>query len=155
MIIISSGSKPSDKGGSGHPDSEIGGWSLTRKIFRPFGSHFGLKIRGSGPPGPSPGSATDNMCYVTKILPFFSTSQVFYPRLVRWYNFDFFYFFMDFRLLPFFMRRHYDTMRYWAHSISIPKKHERLSYSSVTTPPSSQEKSEKERRGVCTQAFSL
>ena len=30
-----------------------------RKIFRPFGPQFGLKIRGEpGPPGPSPGSVT-------------------------------------------------------------------------------------------------
>ena len=40
-------------GGGGHPDPEIRGGG------RPFGSQFGLKIRGGpGPPGPSPRSAT-------------------------------------------------------------------------------------------------
>ena len=44
----SGGSRPSDKGGPGHPDPEIRGGGL------PFGPHFGLKIRGGpGPPGPS------------------------------------------------------------------------------------------------------
>ena len=45
------------------PDLEIrdggGGGSLQKKIFPPFGPQFGLKLRGgSGPSGPSPGSAT-------------------------------------------------------------------------------------------------
>ena len=35
------------------------GGGLQKKFFRPFGPHFGLKIRGgASPPGPSPGSAT-------------------------------------------------------------------------------------------------
>ena len=42
-------SRPSDK------EEEGGG--LEKFFFRPFGSQFGLKIRGAGPPGPSPGSA--------------------------------------------------------------------------------------------------
>ena len=37
--------------------SKGGGSGLKKKMFSPFGSHFGLKIRGAGP---SPGSATDN-----------------------------------------------------------------------------------------------
>ena len=56
------GSKPSDKGGPGHPDPEIRRWgarSLKQNFFRPFGPQFGLKISGvPGPPGPSPGSVT-------------------------------------------------------------------------------------------------
>ena len=40
--------------GGGHPDHEIRGWPGLKKIFFwPFGPHFGLKIRGGGPPGPS------------------------------------------------------------------------------------------------------
>ena len=42
-------------------DLEIreGGDRLQKKCFQPYGSQFGLKIRGeAGPPGPSPGSAT-------------------------------------------------------------------------------------------------
>ena len=37
-----------------------GGGGLQKIFFRPFGPHFGLKIRGEGPghPGPPPGSAT-------------------------------------------------------------------------------------------------
>ena len=46
-------------------------------FFRPFGSQFDLKIRGAGPPGPSPGSATrvakdHNMVHF--YLPFASSS---------------------------------------------------------------------------------
>ena len=48
------------KEGPGHPVPELreGGWSQS-KLFRPFGSQFGLKKGGSPPfpPGPSPGSA--------------------------------------------------------------------------------------------------
>ena len=39
--------RPLDKGGGGLPE----------KCFRPFEPQFGLKRRGAGPPGPSPGSA--------------------------------------------------------------------------------------------------
>ena len=47
-------SRPLDKGEAGLP----------KKFFRPFGPQFGLKLsgrggEGGGPPGPSPGSATD------------------------------------------------------------------------------------------------
>ena len=37
-----------------------GGGVSKKKCFQPYGSQFGLKIRGggTGPPGPSPGSAT-------------------------------------------------------------------------------------------------
>ena len=43
------------------PDPEMGGGGLQKKFFRLFGLPFGLKLRGegTGPPGPSPGSATD------------------------------------------------------------------------------------------------
>ena len=47
--------------GGGYPDPEIRGWpGLKKKIFRPFGPQFGLKIGGGGGQGPvpSPGSAT-------------------------------------------------------------------------------------------------
>ena len=51
-----------DKGGVGggcHPDPEIRGEAVSKKIFWPFGLQFGLKIRERlGPPGPFPGSAT-------------------------------------------------------------------------------------------------
>ena len=46
-------SRPWDKGGGG------GAGAVTpKKFFRPFKPQFGLKIRGGGPPGPSPKSAT-------------------------------------------------------------------------------------------------
>ena len=45
------------------PDIKIGGGGggagLQKIFFGPFGPQFGLEIRGAGPPGPSPGSATD------------------------------------------------------------------------------------------------
>ena len=44
-------------GGASHPDFEIrGGSGLQKQIFRPFGPHFALSIRGGegGPPGPLP-----------------------------------------------------------------------------------------------------
>ena len=45
------------------PDSDLelgggGGPSLQTNFFLPFGPQFGLRIRGAGPPGPSPGSIT-------------------------------------------------------------------------------------------------
>ena len=44
----------------GHPDPEIRGMPGLKKIFfRPLAPQFGLKIRGAGPLGPSPRSATD------------------------------------------------------------------------------------------------
>ena len=47
-------------GGNDHPEPEMRGTAVSKKIFRPFGLQFGLKIRGgggAGGPGPSPGSA--------------------------------------------------------------------------------------------------
>ena len=47
-------------GGAGHQDPEIrgvGGTRSKKNFFRPFGPHFGLKIRRGGT-GPYPGSAT-------------------------------------------------------------------------------------------------
>ena len=46
-VKYSSGSRPWDEARA----------VLKKYIFRPFGPQFGLEIRGSGPPGPSPGSA--------------------------------------------------------------------------------------------------
>ena len=43
-----------------------GGWS-PKKCFPPFGPLFGLQIRGSRPPGPSPGSATDSNPFWRKL----------------------------------------------------------------------------------------
>lgn len=44
-------SRPSDKGGPDHSGSELRwGWPSSKKVFRPFGPHFCLKIRGGGPP---------------------------------------------------------------------------------------------------------
>ena len=40
------------------PNKRGGGCGLQNKFFRCFGPQFGLKIRGGGPPGPSPGTAT-------------------------------------------------------------------------------------------------
>ena len=37
-----------DKGGLGHSDPEMRGGSLQKIFFRPFGSQFGLQIRGGG-----------------------------------------------------------------------------------------------------------
>ena len=51
------GSRPLDKGGPG----------LQTKVFRPFGSQFGLKIREARPPGPSPGSAN----VIQTLIPYF------------------------------------------------------------------------------------
>ena len=56
------------RGRPGHPESEISGGAGLKIFFRPFGPHFGIKIRGSpGPPGPSPGSATGLQHYLVLI----------------------------------------------------------------------------------------
>ena len=47
-------------GGGGNSDPEITGGGLKTTFIRPVGPQFGLKIRGGGGPGPSPGSATDS-----------------------------------------------------------------------------------------------
>ena len=54
LALTSGGSRPSDKrgGGAGHPDPEIGGGVASKKFFRPFGPHFGLKIGGWAPRAP-------------------------------------------------------------------------------------------------------
>ena len=67
----SSGSRPSDKvGGDGHPDSEIKGGPVSKKIFpRPFGPLFGLKLRGDRAPPLSPRYVTEDnrrLCSPTK-----------------------------------------------------------------------------------------
>ena len=43
---------PKISGGGGHPDPKIsgGGGQSPKNFFRPFGRHFGRKIRGGGPP---------------------------------------------------------------------------------------------------------
>ena len=61
-IIYRAGSRPWDKGGSVIQTLRKGrGGGLQKNFFRPFGSQFGLKIRGGpgSPGGPSLGSATD------------------------------------------------------------------------------------------------
>ena len=45
--IRSGGSSPSDEGGPGHPDPEIGGGGVKKSFFGP---QFGLEIRGGGGP---------------------------------------------------------------------------------------------------------
>ena len=63
VSLSSAGSRPCGKGGGGRSSIALdtwGAWS-PKKIFRPFGPQFDLKIREGGrlyPPGPSPGSAT-------------------------------------------------------------------------------------------------
>ena len=52
--LPSGGSRPSGKGGRG---GGVGA-GLPQFFFRPFGPQFGQKVRGAGPPGPSPSSAT-------------------------------------------------------------------------------------------------
>ena len=47
------------KGGPGFPCPEIRGEAGLQIFFRPLRPQFGLKIRGPGPPGPSPTSATE------------------------------------------------------------------------------------------------
>ena len=48
------------KGGPGFPYPENKGGSRSQNFFGgPFSPPFGLKIRGPGPPGPSPTSATE------------------------------------------------------------------------------------------------
>ena len=61
--LFSGGSRPSDKGeggGGGHPDPEIRGGGGA--VLKNWEKNFGQKVRwgggGSGPSGPSPGSAT-------------------------------------------------------------------------------------------------
>ena len=53
MVNYKGGSRPSDKGG--------GGWGEG-------GEHPDPKIRGGGPPGPSPGSATALVSFQRKLL---------------------------------------------------------------------------------------
>ena len=51
VSLFSGGSRTSHRrwGGAGHPDPEIrGGQVPPKKLFRPFGSQFGLQIRGVG-----------------------------------------------------------------------------------------------------------
>ena len=65
FLLFSGGSRPSDKGGDGHPDPEIrgvggGGGRPPYKLFSALWASFWSKNKGGGPglPGPSPGSAT-------------------------------------------------------------------------------------------------
>ena len=46
LALTSGGSRPSDKGGGGG----AGGGQPQKFFLRPFGPHFGLKIRGAGHP---------------------------------------------------------------------------------------------------------
>ena len=45
--------------GAGHPDPEMRRGAALKNFFPPIGPQFSPKIRGSRPPGPSPGSAAD------------------------------------------------------------------------------------------------
>ena len=55
--------RPCDSGGGGG-----GRGRSQKKIFRPFGTQFGLKIRGRAPPGPFPRFATAfNPIYQTNV----------------------------------------------------------------------------------------
>ena len=64
----SGGSRPSNRGGGGHPDSEIKGGPGLKKKFS--SALFGLKLRGHrAPPPPSPRYATEDnrrLCSSTK-----------------------------------------------------------------------------------------
>ena len=56
-ILTELSDKVGGGGGDGRPDPEIrGGGGFKKIFFRPFGHHFGLKIRGggTGPTGPLP-----------------------------------------------------------------------------------------------------
>ena len=45
-ILTELSDKVGGGGGDGHPDPEIRGGGFKKMFFRPFGHHFGLKIRG-------------------------------------------------------------------------------------------------------------
>ena len=63
-------SRPSDKGRGAGRSSRPGDkrWGESqKKIFRPFGPHFGQKVRGRAPPGPSSGFATDPWSWLCEI----------------------------------------------------------------------------------------
>ena len=61
--------KGGEEGGEGGGAEERGGPVSKKMIFLPFGHQFGLKIRGAGPPGPFPGSATE-VYYTKRSKPF-------------------------------------------------------------------------------------
>ena len=64
MYVTIQGINNSILGAVPNPVLEIKGVSCLQKFFfRPFGPQFGLKIRGGGggSPGPSPGSATEEI----------------------------------------------------------------------------------------------
>ena len=52
------------------PDPDLGwGGGFSKKCFRPSGPHFSLKIKGGrGPPGPSPGSATEISKWIPALM---------------------------------------------------------------------------------------
>ena len=51
-VLIALADPDLQMGGGGHPDPEIRGGRSPKKFFRPFGPHFGRKIRGG--PWPLP-----------------------------------------------------------------------------------------------------
>ena len=64
-VSFSGGSRPSDKGAGGHgyPDPEIRGGEVSKKFFWALWASVWSKNKvgggGTGPPGPSRGSATE------------------------------------------------------------------------------------------------
>ena len=55
FLDCSGGSRPSDKGGWGHPDSKVTGGTVCKKIFSVLRASFWSKNNGGGgPPGPLP-----------------------------------------------------------------------------------------------------
>ena len=75
--------------GVGHPDPEIRGGSLKKKIFQPFGPHFSLKIRSGRGRAPRPLPRIRYCTYLSPIgtIPFLSTPSHFtspyHPRLCQ------------------------------------------------------------------------
>ena len=72
-------SRPSDKGGPGHPDPEIRGGGrgtvFKKNSFRAFGPQFGPKMGGGDPPGTVPGTAPG--IHYKRVIIFFYFYQVF------------------------------------------------------------------------------
>ena len=68
MVTCSGRSRPSDKGGgqSSRPWDKVGA-RLKKNFCQSFEPQFGLRIRGGGQPGPSPGSTTDLMSHFSSL----------------------------------------------------------------------------------------
>ena len=70
--------------------------ALTKKsFFWPFGPQFGLKIRGGGPPGPSPGSDTGfNGVPLSEII--LVCEQFLFSRGIEAWQYDY----QQFKIIP-------------------------------------------------------